>query len=63
MKKNALIILSLILSICISGTAQAPEKSKVIAGAERAFEKATKINTGPSPGCAVGVSLNGETVF
>ncbi len=42
---------------------QVPEKAKVIAGAERAFDKASKTNTGPAPGCAVGVSLNGETVF
>lgn len=39
------------------------DAAKVIAGAERAFEKATKTHTGPAPGCAVAVSLNGETVF
>jgi CubicO group peptidase (beta-lactamase class C family) len=43
--------------------AQVPDKAKVIAGAERAFEKASKTNTGAAPGCAVGVSLNGESVF
>lgn len=46
-----------------SGFAQAPDKSKVIAGAERAFEKAAKTNSMPSPGCAVGVAVNGESVF
>lgn len=43
--------------------AQMPEKAKVVAGAERAFEKAAKTHSGPAPGCAVGVSLNGESVF
>ena len=43
--------------------AQVPNKAKVIAGAERAFEKAAKAVTMPAPGCAVGVSLNGESVF
>jgi CubicO group peptidase (beta-lactamase class C family) len=42
---------------------QAPDKVKVITGAERAFEKAAKKNSMPAPGCAVGVSLNGESVF
>lgn len=40
-----------------------PSKEKVIAGAERAFEKFTKAYVGPAPGCAAAVSLNGETVF
>lgn len=43
--------------------AQMPEKANVIAGAERAFEKTAKTNAMPAPGCAVGVSLNGEPVF
>ncbi len=42
---------------------QVPDKNKVIAGAERAFERASKTNPVPAPGCAVGVSLNGESVF
>jgi CubicO group peptidase (beta-lactamase class C family) len=42
---------------------QIPDKAKVIAGAERAFEKAAKTNPMPAPGCSVGVSLNGESVF
>ena len=55
-----------ILSIaaCSLGlVAQKPDKEKVIAGAERAFEKTAKTNLMPTPGCAVGVSLNGEPVF
>lgn len=43
--------------------AQAPTKEEVIAGAERAFEKAAKTNPMPAPGCAVGVALAGESVF
>ena len=42
---------------------QVPDKAKVVAGAERAFEKAAKTNPMPAPGCGVGVSLNGESVF
>jgi len=42
---------------------QVPDKVRAIAGAERAFEKAAKTNNGLAPGCAVGVSLNGESVF
>lgn len=42
---------------------QAPDREKVVAGAERAFEKAAKAVAMPAPGCAVGVSLNGESVF
>src|SRR6185503_12224989 len=40
-----------------------PNKERVIAGAERAFEKFTKAYVGPAPGCAAAVSLNGEVVF
>jgi CubicO group peptidase (beta-lactamase class C family) len=43
--------------------AQVPDKDKVIASAERAFEKYTKASVAPAPGCAAAVSLNGETVF
>lgn len=43
--------------------AQVPDKEKVIAGADRAFEKVAKSVALPAPGCAVGVSLNGESVF
>src|SRR5688500_13300602 len=53
----------LVLCIVIPVSGQMPDRAKVVAGAERAFEKASKANAGPAPGCAVGVSLNGETVF
>ena len=42
---------------------EVPNKEKVIAGAERAFEKFTTTYVAPAPGCAAAVSLNGETVF
>lgn len=57
---TSLVSIGMLVSATIG---QAPSKEKVIAGAERAFEKASKTNTGAAPGCAVGVSLNGESVF
>lgn len=45
------------------GLAQPPDRERVIAGAERGFEKAAKAVKMPAPGCAVGVSVNGESVF
>ncbi len=58
-----IVFLVLVAAFTVSVAAQVPDKAKVIAGAERAFEKAAKTNTMPAPGCAVGVSLNGESVF
>jgi CubicO group peptidase (beta-lactamase class C family) len=49
--------------VVVGSAAQVPEKEKVVAGAERAFEKAAKAAAMPAPGCAVGVSLKGESVF
>ncbi len=52
------------IAVCSLGSvAQVPDRAQVIAGAERAFEKAAKTNPMPAPGCAVGVSLNGQSVF
>lgn len=42
---------------------EVPNKDAVIAGAERAFQNVVKTHNGPAPGCAVGVSLNGESIF
>lgn len=61
MKRHLSLVVLLLFSL--SSQAQVPDKAKVIAGAERAFEKAAKTNPMPAPGCAVGVSLNGESVF
>jgi CubicO group peptidase (beta-lactamase class C family) len=62
-RKNFLFVLTLIAFLSTATWAQVPDKQKVIAGAERAFEKYTKAHVGPAPGCAAAVSLNGETVF
>ncbi len=43
--------------------AQIPDEAKVVAGAERAVEKAAKLSPTASPGCAVGVSLAGRPVY
>ena len=52
-----------VLLIVNGSFAQAPDRDKVVAGAERAFDKMAKTNPVPAPGCAVGVSLNGQAVF
>lgn len=63
MFKNAVVV-SLLVAFSFSlAPAQAPEKDKVIAGAERAWDKTVKAYVAPGPGCAAAVSLNGETVF
>ncbi len=43
--------------------AQTPDQTKVVAGAERAVEKAAKLSPASAPGCAVGVSLAGRPVY
>ncbi|MDX2033515.1 MAG: serine hydrolase domain-containing protein [Blastocatellia bacterium] len=43
--------------------AQALEQARVVAGADRAVEKAAKLSPASAPGCAVGVSLSGRSVF
>src|SRR6185503_10911408 len=63
MKKHFLFVLC-VIGFCASTTwAQSLDKAKVVAGAERAFEKFTKAYVAPGPGCAAAVSLNGEAVF
>ena len=55
-----------VTTICLLASnliSQAPDRKNVIDGAERAFEKAAKAVAMPAPGCAAGVSLNGENVF
>jgi CubicO group peptidase (beta-lactamase class C family) len=61
--KRSLVAILGALSLGAGIQAQIPAKEKVVAGAERAFEKFAKTNPIPAPGCAVGVSLNGESVF
>lgn len=67
-RKTFLFLFPLIVILSTATWAQVPnkellDKEKVIAGAERAFEKFTKAYVAPAPGCAAAVSLNGETVF
>ena len=62
-RKNLLFVLTVIAFLSSTTWAQVPDKQKVGASAERAFEKFTKAYVGPGPGCAAAVSLNGETVF
>ena len=61
--RERLFALTAVLACSSVLISQTPDRSKVVAGAERAFAKASKINTGPAPGCSVGVSLAGESVF
>ena len=60
---NRLLLICFVCTTISSTLGQIPNRATVIAGAERAFEKAAKTNPMPAPGCAVGVSLNGESVF
>ena len=62
-RKNLLFVFAVIAFLSSATSAQVPDKQKVVAGAERAFEKVTKAYVAPGPGCAAAVSLNGETVF
>ncbi len=64
MSRKRLLLLFTVVALLSSATlAQVPDKAKVVASAERAFEKFTKAYVPPAPGCAAAVSLNGEVVF
>ena len=62
-RKNFLFVFTVVAFLSSATWAQVPDKAKVVAGAERAFEKVTKAYVAPAPGCAAAVSLNGEVVF
>src|SRR5258706_5766136 len=67
-RKNFLFVFAVVAFLSTATWAQVfnkelPTKDKVIAGAERGFEKFTKAYVAPAPGCAAAVSLNAETVF
>src|SRR6476620_9326684 len=62
-RRNCLFVLAFVAFLSTASSAQVPNKEKVVAGAERAFEKITKTFVAPGPGCAAAVSLNGESVF
>jgi len=60
-KKSCLF--AFVLCLAGNGFAQTLDHTKVVAGAERAWGKAVTAYVAPAPGCAVGVSLNGQSVF
>src|SRR5690349_14951528 len=62
-RRHLLLALTLVAFCSSAAWAQVPDKEKVVAGAERAFEKYTKAYVDPAPGCAAAVSLNGDVVF
>src|ERR671916_491389 len=62
-RRNFLLVFAVIAFLSSATWAQVPDKQKVVAGAERAFEKFTKAYVGPAPGCAAAVSLKGDVVF
>ena len=62
-RKNFLFVFAVVAFLSSATGAQVPNKEKVVASAELAFEKYTKAYVAPGPGCAAAVSLNGETLF
>jgi len=62
-RKNFLFVFAVIAFLSTATSSQVPNKEKVVAGAERGFEKFTKAYVAPGPGCAAAVSVNGEAVF
>jgi CubicO group peptidase (beta-lactamase class C family) len=62
-RRHFLFVFAVVAFLSSATWAQVPDKAKVVAGAERAFEKVSKAYVAPAPGCAAAVSLNGETVF
>jgi len=62
-RKKLLFALTVVALLSSATSAQVPDKEKVVAGADRAFEKVTKAYVAPGPGCAAAVSLNGNVVF
>jgi CubicO group peptidase (beta-lactamase class C family) len=63
MLKKTSALLALIFFAALLAPAQVPDQAKVVAGAERAVDKAAKLSPPNAPGCAVGVSLDGKSVF
>src|SRR5215210_51503 len=62
-RKIFLFVFAVVAFLSNATWAQVPNKEKVVAGSERAFEKFTKAYVAPAPGCAAAVSLNREIVF
>ncbi len=62
-KRNFLFVFTVVAFLSSATWGQVPDKEKVVAGADRAFEKFAKSYVAPAPGCAATVSLNGDVVF
>src|SRR5262245_18408311 len=62
-RKNSLVVFAVVALLSSATSGQIPNKEKVLAGAERAFEKSVKTYVAAGPGCAAAVSLNGEVVL
>src|SRR5688572_21897317 len=62
-RKNFLFVFAVVALFSSATWAQVPEKEKVVASADRAWEKFTKGYVAPAPGCAAAVSLDGNVVF
>ena len=62
-RKNFLFVLTVVALLSSATWAQVPNREKVVAASDRAFEKFTKAYVAPAPGCAAAVSLNGDVVF
>jgi CubicO group peptidase (beta-lactamase class C family) len=63
MMKRYYVVIIVVVLLSRIVQAQVPDKEKVIAGAEKVVSQAAASVTNPAPGCAVGVSLNGQSVF
>ena len=63
MPNTAVAFFLLIIFFAPFGISQVPDQTKVIAAVERAVDKAAKLSPPNAPGCAVGVSLDGKSVF
>ena len=62
-RKNFLLVFTVVAFLSTATSGQVPDKEKVVAGADRAWQKFTKAYVAPAPGCAAAVSLKGEVVF
>ena len=62
-RKYFLFAFTVVVFLSSATSAQIPDKAKVVAGADRAWDKVTKAYVAPAPGCAAAVSLSGEVVF
>ena len=63
MFKNAVVVFVLVAFTFTIVPAQTLDQVKVVAGAEKAWEKHIKAYVAPGPGCSAAVSLNGQVVF